>query len=487
VVQPAGSGLGGGGFAVLLEAGGSEAHVVDFREVAPAAASRDMYLGPDGLVDPDASREGGLAVAVPAESRGLALLVSAYGRLSHREVAAPAVRLAREGFSAGAHLVEAIARTSSEQVKAEFDQATHGDIVARPELAKTLKRWAATAGEDLHAGASAGLLVRHVQASGGVITLEDLAGWQAQERAPIEITYRGHRVITMPPPSSGGVALAQILQVLEAHDLGSYDHNSAVYLHLLVETMKHAFADRAHHLGDPEFVDVPVQRLLSSERVEEVRAAFDPSRSFPPEHYGPLIAPPVDAGTQHISVIDAEGAAVALTTTINTSFGSGLVVPGVGVVLNNQMDDFAAAPGVPNAFGLIGGEANAIAPGKRPLSSMSPTLVLDADGRVVLAVGASGGSTIISAVLQVIVNVVDFGMDPQEAVTAARVHHQWQPDVLFVEPEISADTRAVLEALGHTLKVARAFSSTQIVTIGEDGLRQGGADPRKGGRPAGAF
>lgn len=487
VVQPAGSGLGGGGFAMHWDPAVGVPDILDFREVAPAGAARDMYLLPGGEVHATASREGGAAVAVLGESRGLALLLELHGALSPREVAGPAVRLAQRGFRAEAHLVDAIEHTTSAEVRAELGDASYGELIVRPDLARTLKRWASTGGEDLHVGYAAARVAQHAQAAGGVLTAEDLAAYQVRERAPIEVSYRGYRVLTMPPPSSGGVVIAQALAVLEGHDLASYGHNSAAYLHLLTETMKHAFADRAHHLGDPDFVDVPLGRLLSPERVEEIRAAFDPSGTLPPERYGALISPPQDAGTQHISVIDGEGRAVVLTTTINTSFGSGLVAPGVGIVLNNEMDDFAAAPGVPNAYGLIGGEANAIAPGKRPLSSMSPTLVLDAEGRVVLAVGASGGSTIISAVLQAVLNVVDFGMDPQAAVAAARVHHQWQPDRLYVEPEISPDTRALLEALGHELKVVRAFSAAQMVGAGANGLRLGGSDPRKGGRPAGAF
>ena len=488
VVQPAGSGLGGGGFALVKSSGADEATVVDFREVAPAGATRKMYLDDAGEVRDGASRKGGLAVAVPAESRGLAMIVDQFGSLPHKTVAGPAIRLAQRGFRIETHLAKALSRTQSAEVRAEFDsekgEAPYGQRVKRPALAKTLKRWAATRGEDLHTGASAQALVAHTEARGGILTTEDLASYRVAERVPIIVSYRDHTVVTMPPPSSGGVVLAQTLRVLENHDVAAMHHNSAAYIHLLTETMKHAYADRAHHMGDPDFVDVPVKRLMSDARIDEVMQAFDPETTQPPEVYGPLIAPPQDAGTQHISVIDDQGGATVLTTTINTSFGSGLVPSSIGIVLNNEMDDFVAAPGVPNAFGLVGGEANAIAPGKRPLSSMSPTLVLDEDGKVVLAVGASGGSTIISSVLQTILNVIEFDMDPQAAVAAPRIHHQWQPDILRLEPEIPHDVRVGLKARKHLLKVGRAFSSTQAVTDGEDGP-VGGSDPRKGGRPAG--
>jgi len=287
----------------------------------------------------------------------------------------------------------------------------------------------------------------------------------------------------MPPPSSGGVVLLQLLAVLEPIDLAALGHNSSAYVHLLAEAFQHAYADRAHLLGDPDFVDVPVARLTSRERADEVRASIVPDTTFPPEHYGSLLAPPSDAGTEHISVIDAAGGAVALTTTINTSFGSGLVVDELGIVLNNQMDDFAVAPGVPNAFGLVGDEANAIAAGKRPLSSMTPTVVVGPDGKVVMVIGASGGGQIITATLQVLLNVLVFGMDPQEAAAAPRFHHQWMPKVLMVEPGIPLDVIQALEARGHVVQVQESFASVQLVTAAGE-LLAGGADPRKGGWPA---
>jgi gamma-glutamyltranspeptidase/glutathione hydrolase len=487
VVQPAGSGLGGGGFAIVVQPDGTQ-HVLDFREVAPAGASRDMFRTADGQVDGRASRVGGKAVGVPGESRGLARLLEVHGSLDPSEVAEPAIRQAREGFEVHAHLSKALAGTKHPMVQALFavgDRiATDGDEVKRPALARTLERWAATAGEDLYTGEGSASVVATVEGDGGPLSGKDLAAYEPKDRLPIVVAYKDFTLVTMPPPSSGGVVLGQALQVLEGYDLPALGHNSSDYLHLLAEVMKHGYADRAHHLGDPDFVDVPVERLLSEARRDAIRKKVWPGRTFPPEHYGPLIAPPTDGGTQHISVIDRNGMAVALTTTINTSFGSGLVAKDAGIVLNNEMDDFAAAPGVPNAFGLVGNEANAVEPGKRPLSSMTPTVVLNGDGEVVMAIGASGGSFIISSVLQTFLNVVEFDMDPQQAVSVARIHHQWQPDQLFVEGEIPRDVRTALEARGHTLRDIERFSSVQVVYRPDDGPLQGGADPSKGGWPA---
>ena len=427
-------------------------------------------------------------MGVPGESRGLARLLEVHGTLKAEDVAAPAIRQAREGFEVRSHLARALSRTKSPMVQALFTLgdgvATDGDVVKREALAKTLERWASTTGEDLYTGEGGASVLQTVQADGGVLSKKDLAGYAPKDRIPIVVSYKDYSLVTMPPPSSGGVVLGQALQVLEGYDLASLGHNSSDYLHLLTEVMKHGYADRAHHLGDPDFVDVPVERLLSEGRRDAIRKKIWPGRTFDPDHYGPLIAPPTDGGTQHISVVDGNGMAVALTTTINTSFGSGLVAEGAGIVLNNEMDDFAAAPGVPNAFGLVGNEANAVEPGKRPLSSMTPTVVLNADGEVVMAIGASGGSFIISSALQTFLNIVEFGMDPQDAVSVARIHHQWQPDQLFVEGEVPRDVRVALEARGHTLRDVERFSSVQVVVRPEEGLLQAGADPSKGGWPA---
>ena len=486
VVQPAGSGLGGGGFAVV--AGGVESPwSLDFRELAPAASSRHMFLRDDRSPDLTSSRKGGRAVAVPSESMGLGELWRRRGRLSANEVAGPAVRLASDGFEVGPHLADALLRNDSDGVRQAFSPmgvlAREGERVKRTALARTLRRWAKSGGRDLAEGSGAAAISAAVTRSGGAMDVRDLASYAPKERKPVFSSYRGYTVVTMPPPSSGGIALAQVLAALEKQDLKPLGHNSSEHLHRLTEAMKHAYADRARHLGDPDFVEVPVQHLLSTERIDMIRADFDPARTFPAEHYGWRIEPPKDAGTQHISTLDADGLGVALTTTINTSFGSGVYVEELGIILNNEMDDFAMSPGVPNAFGLVGSEANAIEAGKRPLSSMTPTILLDAQGAVAMVVGASGGPQIISSVVQVICSIVDFGLNAQEAVAAPRIHHQWQPDVLMVEPGIPQDVIRALEAKGHKVQVARAYSAAQAVVGTPDG-REGASDPRKGGWPA---
>jgi gamma-glutamyltranspeptidase/glutathione hydrolase len=487
VVQPAGSGLGGGGFGLATRAGGAPVFL-DFREVAPAAVDANA------LRAPNASRVGGRAVAVPSQSRGLAALIACCGALSPARVAAPAIRLAAHGFPVGPHLAGGLARTTADDVRRLFARgeapAVEGDRVANPALAKTLRAWAASRGEDLASGAGAAAIAAEVAAADGWVTTADLSATQVRERPPIIAHYRGWTVVTAPPPSSGGVVLAQALGVLEGVDLdfgvepASAALNSAEYVHTLVEVLKHAYADRAWYLGDPDFVDPGVARLLAPARIEEIRRAVVPDRTFPPDHYGPAMPPPKDAGTQHISALDAHGGACALTTTINTSFGSGLVVEPLGIVLNNQMDDFALAPGVPNAYGLVGAAANAVAPGKRPLSSMSPTLLLSADGEVTLVIGGSGGSNIPSAVLQVIVDIVDFGLDPAEAVSLPRFHHQWIPDELVLEPGFPEDVARALRARGHVVVFREGASAVQVVRRIEGGLAEAASDPRKDGRPA---
>ncbi len=488
VVQPSSSGLGGGGFALWVD--GAARGVIDFREMAPGAATRDVFLDPDGGVRAGASRIGGLAVAVPGESRGLARLLATRGTMRPAQVAAPAIELASRGFPMGAHLYAAVGRTTHPEVRALLtvggERTLPGQTFKRPDLARTLKRWASTAGEDLHTGEGARAIADAVSRTGGILSSEDLAAYAPIDRAPLVGAFRERTIVSMGPPSSGGVALLQMLAALDGFDLAAMGHNSSAYIHVLAEVMQHAYADRAAYLGDADVVDVPVERLLSEQRRDEIRRAVWPARTFPRAYYGAPIEPHRDAGTQHISVVDGAGRAVALTTTVNTSFGSGVVPEGLGIVLNNEMDDFSAAPGVPNAYGLVGSEANAVAPGKRPLSSMTPTVVLDADGAVVMAIGASGGSFIISSVLQVFLNLEVFGMDAQEAVSAPRIHHQWTPESLWIEPDVPADVRQALAARGHVLRERAGFSGVEVVVRDGEGWA-GGADPRKDGWPAGVW
>jgi gamma-glutamyltranspeptidase/glutathione hydrolase len=484
VVQPAGSGLGGGGFAVFHD--GREHRVLDFREQAPAAASAGMYLDEQGEVVPQASQIGGLAVGIPGEPRGLAQLVNQYGSLSLRDVARPAERLALRGFSAGDHLVHAL-ESKPHMAGLLFDgvdlAVTLDQNLRRQALAGTINAWARSGGEALSVGWMARSQVDAVSAAGGLLTEQDLADYQPKAREPLVGTYRGYTVITMPPPSSGGAVLLQTLAVLEGHDLQQLGHGSSDHIHLLAEVFQHAYADRAAFMGDPDFVEVPVDRMLAPERIEEIQRSVWPTRTWSRDHYGTDAGIPEDAGTLHISVIDAEGLGVALTTTINTSFGSQVVDPETGILFNNEMDDFVAKPGVPNAFGLVGKESNAVAPGKRPLSSMTPTILLDPEGRVVMAVGGSGGPFIISSTLQVLSNVVDFGMDPEEAVSAPRMHHQWVPELLFLDEGVPLDVQRALQARGHELKQMPFFSAVQLVAADEHGL-SAASDPRKGGSPA---
>jgi gamma-glutamyltranspeptidase/glutathione hydrolase len=456
VVQPPGSGLGGGGFAVVVTPDG-QATTFDFREVAPAAATRDMFLA-EGA----SSTKGGLAVAVPSEGIGLAKLHERFGKASLGAVAAPAIAQASAGFETGPHLAEALLRAP--EMSALF---APGNV--RAGLAEALGAWVSTRGEAFRTGWVAEDMVSAARAAGGVLTLADLAAYTVVEREPLRGTYAGHAVITMPPPSSGGIALLQMLGATE----GVADP------HCAVEAAKHAMADRAAYGGDPSFVPVDVSRLLSPERIAAIRADCGPA-TFPPEHYAPPVAPAQDAGTLHISVIDGNGMAVALTTTINTSFGSRVIAPRSGILLNNEMDDFATRPGVPNAFGLVQGETNAVAPGRRPLSSMTPTVVLGVDGRPELAVGASGGPTIITATFQVIRGVLDGGLTPQGAVGEPRWHHQWLPNVLMLEP--GHPDKATFQAHGHVLKEMPAFSAVQAVRRTGEGL-EAASDPRKHGSP----
>ncbi len=487
VVQPSASGLGGGGFALVGRSGPKDAVVLDFREVAPRGASRDMFKRADGSV---IDRVGGIAVAVPAEARGLWELHERYGRLPAAEVARPAIALATDGFAVGSFLAGMLGRTSKTEVLALFSfdgrVATEGEVVRRQALGKTIARWVKSKGDVVNEGEGAAQVAAAIAETGGIVDAVDLHAYHPVDRTPIVGQYRGYTVVTMPPPSSGGLALVEMLGVLEGYDVKSLGHSSADHLHLLAEVMKHAYADRAHHLGDPDFVTVPVERLLSPERRLDIQRAIWPGRTFAPDYYGSLIAPVEDHGTEHISVLDEDGMAVALTTTINTTFGSGVVVEPLGIILNDQMDDFAVAPGVPNAYGLVGSEANAVAAGKRPLSSMTPTILYGPDGKVVMVVGASGGSQIISAVLQVVSNVVDFGMDASEAVSAPRLHAQWQPDGVLLDPGIPKEVIAGLEARGHKVTVQENASCSQVI-VDVGGVRQGASDPRKGGAPVGVW
>lgn len=459
VVQPSGSGLGGGGFALVVEADGT-AHFLDFRETAPAAATHDMYAKPGA-----SSRVGGLAVAVPAEGIGLAELLTRFGRLPPSVVAGPAVAQARDGFQGGKHLFESLAEHPA-MGAALF--VPLGDVLRRPRLARALEAWGATGGRAFRDGWVARDFVAAAGAAGGILTIDDLRSYEVEEREALLGAWHGYTVITAPPPSSGGVAILQMLQATDG--VGG--------LPCRVEAAKHAMADRAVFGGDPGFVNVDTTALLAPEHVAAIRSDCG-DHTFPPDHYG-VVSTPDDHGTLHISVMDASGMAVALTTTINTAFGSEVVAPRSGIVLNNEMDDFMTHPGQPNAYGLIQGENNAVGPGRRPLSSMSPTVVIGPDHRPVLAVGASGGPFIITATYQVIEGVLLGGLSSKIAVTAPRWHHQWLPDVVTIEP---GDAReGTFQALGHAVTaILKPGSAVQVVHRLPDGTFDAASDPRKGG------
>ena len=500
VVRPYSSGIGGGGFMVIWDAANERAVAIDYRERAPQQASRDMFLD-----DPDSSRTGHLAVGVPGHVAGLCYALEKYGTLDRRTVLAPAIRAAREGVPVDEHDREtqaSVLRAFAEQPEYRERFAalwTHylnegtpwreGDRFYSPQ-GKVLERIAERGAAAFYTGPVAEALVAESRRGGGLLTLEDLAAMKPVERRPLRGHFAGLTLLTMPPPSSGGVALLETLNIVRAYEgshpgfrLQAAGQNGPDYVHLLTEGLKHAFADRAEFLGDADFAEVPVERLTSREYAARLAARIDPQRTKPPEAYGRYL-PVEDGGTSHFSIIDGKGNAVACTETINTLYGSFVVEPEYGIVLNNEMDDFAAVPGRPNAFGLIQSEKNAVAPGKKPLSSMTPTIGVDEQGRARLAVGASGGPRIISATLQVFLNMTLFEMPPEQAVAAPRLHHQWLPDTLYLEPPLFEQAGAALGEREHSVRSTSGVGVSQAVLRTEEGV-QGASDPRKGGRAAG--
>ena len=501
VVRPESCGLGGGGFMVIWDAAKQSAVCLDYRERAPAAATREMFLD-----DPDASRVGGKAVAVPGTVAGLCRANAQYGRLPLKTVLGPALRLAADGVpldrygrAARAGLIARFREKPElrDRFAAIWEQylfagklPVDGVPVKSPQWT-VLTRIAHAGPDAFYTGPVADSLVKAVRDAGGVLTAEDFADVPVVEREPVVGTFGGVRLYSMPPPSSGGVALLETLNVLTAYEtrVGEpFRRRGVPFAHALTEAMKHAFADRAEFLGDPEAAaaagkSLPVTRLLSEGYARTLAGRIEADRTFPPPHYGRTL-PPRDGGTSHLSVIDAAGNAVACTETVNLAFGSLVVDPEFGVVLNDEMDDFAAVPGEPNAFGLIQSEANAVGPGRVPLSSMTPTIGVE-DGRAVLAVGASGGPRIITATLHAVLNRVRFGTTAADAVAAPRWHHQWLPDELQLEPAAFGPLRAGLERIGHTVAERGELGACQIVVRESDGTLSAASDPRKGGEPAG--
>lgn len=486
VTTPQAGNLGGGGFMLIHSAEGNETVAIDFREKAPRAATRDLFLDEQGNADSEKSRYSHLAVGVPGTVAGLSLALERHGTRSLAETLAPAIELARDGFPVSRDLAFSL-RSGADRLKRSgaardvfFKEDGRplraGETLRLPALAETLERIASDGSQAFYEGAIAEALVADMEAHGGLITREDLAAYEAVLREPVRGRYRGFEITSMPPPSSGGVHIVQMLNVLEPIDLAAMGHNSARYVHTLAETMKFAYADRSRHLGDSDFVPVPLDWLTSPAYAAEIRSRLDPERATASESISPGTAPREGEQTTHFSLIDAQGNAVSCTTTVNFSFGNQYLIPELGFFLNNEMDDFSAKPGTPNAYGLIGGEANAIAAEKRMLSSMSPTIVLK-DGKPFLIVGSPGGSRIITTTLQVILNIIDHGMNVAEAVSAPRFHHQWLPDRLYYEKDLNPDTRRILENRGHALEAGGRIGNANAIHS-HGGYHYGAADPR---------
>jgi len=513
VVHPQAGNIGGGGFLLLRTAGG-DVHFLDFREKAPAAATANMYLDARGNIIDNLSTVGYKSVAVPGSVAGLVYAERKYGKLSVAQVMAPAIQLARDGFPLAYEDIEDL---RADKYLSQFPDSNRiflrngnlyqpGEILKQPELARTLERIAKNP-DDFYHGALARELAACIQKGGGLVTVADLAAYEVKEREPVRGRYRGYEVIGAPPPSSGGTTLIEILNILEGFDLSKTGNRSAETIHLTVEAFRRAFYDRADFLGDPDFSRVPVPQLIDKRYASAWRATIDPdqataSRSLQRPAFAGLeqvadsrrIARPEPGDTTHYSVVDSEGNAVSVTTTLNDSFGSRATAEGLGFLLNDEMDDFASKQGVPNAYGLVQGLANTIGPGKRPLSAMTPTMVLK-DGKLFLVLGSPGGPTIITTVANILMGVIDFGLDIQEAVNAPRFHHQWLPDQIDVEDRFSPDTMNLLRAKGHNLHLGHVWPDGRpeylwgdgecIMVDPKTGERLGSSDGRNNGKAVG--
>lgn len=506
VVHPQAGNLGGGGFMLIRMADGAT-NFLDFREIAPARATADMYLDAQQNVVAEASTVGYKAIGVPGSVAGLVAAQKKYGKFSLARVIAPAIKLARDGYS----LTWEDAQSFRDTDFAKFPESRRifqrngkyyqsGEIFRQPDLAHTLERIAGSP-DDFYRGRMAHELAAAVQKGGGLLTTDDLARYEVKERKAVRGTYRGYEVISAPPPSSGGVALLEILNILEGYDLAKSGGHSAQTMHLTAEAFRRAFFDRAEFMGDPDFAKIPVAQLIDKKYGAAWRESIDPTHITPSsgvhrpkiftelEQYAALHPQPFNVPepehTTHYSVVDSQGNAVAVTTTLNDSFGSRVTAEGLGFLLNDEMDDFAAKQGVPNLYGLIQGPANAIGPGKRPLSSMTPTMVLK-DGKLFLVLGSPGGARIITTVANILMGVLDYDLDIQQAVDSPRFHHQWMPDITFMENGISSDTRKMLSAMGHTIKQESYWSDGECIEVDlTTGERLGASDSRNNGKAVG--
>lgn len=485
VVYPAAGNLGGGGFMTVQLADGRKTFL-DFREKAPLAATANMYLDKDGNVIKGLSTNGHLAVGVPGTVSGMEYAREKYGTMKRAELIAPSIQLAEKGFALEQGDVDMLRTSTSDFKKDPVSGAIFlnkgepfavGQKLVQKDLAKTLRAVSAKGVDGFYKGWVGQAIVASSQAGKGIITQADLDQYKTRELAPVECDYRGYRVVSAPPPSSGGVIICEMLNILEGYPLKDLGFRSAEAVHYQIEAMRHAYVDRNSYLGDPDFVKNPLERLLDKGYAEKIRAAIDPKKAGVSKDIKPGVAPHEGSNTTHYSITDQQGNAVSVTYTLNDWFGAKVTADKTGVLLNNEMDDFTAKIGVPNMYGLVQGEANAIAPGKRPLSSMSPTIV-SKDGKPVFVVGTPGGSRIITAVLHTILNVVDYGMNVQEAVDAPRFHQQWLPDVTNVETfALSPDTRKILTDMGHNLGVPQPANHMAAIIVGA---------PSLGGKPVGA-
>jgi len=495
VTYPRAGNLGGGGFMLIHQASGNDA-AIDYRETAPALITNKTFLDANGNADQQKSRDSALAIGVPGTVEGLAFAARKYGsgRFTLADLIAPALKLARDGMPVSEDIADMsdneLARLkrwpSSAKIflKPDGTALALGGSLVQSDLANTLEAIAKDGPRAFYNGPIAAAIAAAVQAAGGVMTAEDLKSYTAFERAPVRGTYRGYDIVSMPPPSSGGVELIEMLNILEGYDLGHEDAGQTMYL--MVEAMKRAYADRALFLGDPDQVKAPIEKLISKDYAAAWRATIDPEHATPASaiRAGGTVQPE-GRNTTHFSVVDSFGNAVSNTYTLNFSYGVGLVAEGTGILLNNELDDFAVKPDAPNAYGLIGYEANAPGPGKRPLSSMTPTIVLK-DGKPFLVTGSPGGSRIITAVLQVVVDVIDRGMDIASAESAPRIHNQWMPDQVFAEPGVAPDLIAALQARGDKVVSTGKFTSVNSIVVTPDGFA-GAADPRTHGGLAVGF
>lgn len=474
VVNPCCGNIGGGGFMTIHLADGKDLFI-NFRETAPGAASADMYLDKDGKLIKDASLYGYLASGVPGTVKGLDYALEKYGTMSRQQVMAPAIKLAREGFVLTRADTDVL-DTTTERFKQDPEVARiflkpdgssfqPGDLLVQTDLANTLEKIAQNGPSAFYEGEIPKIVEEASKKNGGILTAKDFADFTITDTAPVSCTYRGYQFISAPPPSSGGVTICQTLNILEGYDLKEMGFNSADYIHTLTEAMRHAYMDRNTFLGDPEFVDNPTEKLLSKAYAEELRKEIKPNQATPSTQVQSGIGPHEKPETTHYSVVDEKGNAVSTTYTINGRFGSVVIPPGTGFFLNDEMDDFTTKVGEKNLYGLVQGERNSIAPGKRPLSSMSPTIVTK-DGKVFLVLGSPGGSRIISITLQTALNIIDHGMPPQEAVNAPRIHHQWLPDEVYYEQRgVSKDTLALLDKMGYQMVEQTPWGAAELIMV----------------------